>query len=114
MSEERKERKCKRCGVVDRASVIPREFDIEGRPLLSHTVKVDMVYLRREEITAKEKAQGWEFMRFEGKPAMVIFLCEPCINRQEDTHEVWKSLKQTARELETGNRDRTVAQTLFN
>jgi hypothetical protein len=100
-------RSCSRCGCADRIVTV---LDDDGNPVDEHYVKPDIAFINRKEITQRESKQGWRYLFFQGKDAMVRYSCESCINQQEDADDVWSILRSAAKAAE----DKQKAPTFYN
>jgi hypothetical protein len=80
-----------------------------------HYVKPDVVFLNgRDAITPEEARKGWRYLRFQERHAKLRYTCEACINHQDETAEVWHSLKKEARALEEKQQPDTYYNNLCN
>lgn len=89
-------RKCCACGLQD-APIRSGEIDADGNPVWDHKVVLDLVYLKRDQLTRQEKDEGFSYVRLADQHAMVRAICRPCLQEIEDTRRAWKDFKEQQR-----------------
>ena len=93
-------RRCVKCGILDNP-IYSGEADLDGAPMFNHRVVIDAHYLRKPELSVKEKAQGFLLEVIEGNRHVKIrAICRECLEAAEETGRVWDDCKKSQKELE--------------
>jgi hypothetical protein len=96
---------CVLCGLVD-APIYAGEADMEqGRAKFIHRVTLDVVFLKSDTLTAKDKAEGFVLIRVENRPAKVRAICRDCLEQDEQTQLVWKDFEKVRREFQENSKE---------
>ena len=89
-------RVCASCGVPDRS--------IGGGDEPEHWVKPEIRYIHsREAFSKRDEAKGWQYRVFQGRPALERMQCVECLRRNAERDQLWKEMRDRAKELETGS-----------
>jgi hypothetical protein len=103
-------RACFQCKREDRPVQTLRDCNCGQNPhdpecdSIEHWVKPEIRFLKREvDYTARDKAQGWTYKLFQGRPAMERFSCIPCIRQADETARRVKHVKDLAKKAESGS-----------
>jgi hypothetical protein len=81
-------RRCVVCNDLDRPTY-SGEADESGAPIFNHYVVIDLVFIDRAVLNAKEKREGYEYQMVASRHAKVRVICRPCLEASEETRKAW-------------------------
>lgn len=94
-------RKCSQCGAPDHEVPVAGIVDRDDPSSVEHFVRPEIRYLGpRVAFSEKHKRQGWTQRSFQGRPALIRFMCVDCLNANDVRDRVWGQLRSDARKLE--------------
>lgn len=92
-------RKCVKCGLIDRP-VYAGQADESGAPMFVHKVTIDVIFVKSEVLTKRDRDEGFLMMKLENRPAKARAICRDCLEADEQTQAVWKDFERTRKEMD--------------